>query len=596
MKNDRLPYLGNLSRRSVAYFLLSVLFIPVLVYSCRKIEAVPNEYKKPPIDIAAVITKNDLFNWYDQLPAPEKDDLGIEAGLKNGTGKLPFPLQWNKAQQRIINGKHVVKVPVSKDAVMMFVKEGRNGVINAYAYKWLDKTKSGENFSGEVARFNFQDFKLHRVSYLNGKAVNASKFVFKNAPTSDQIIALKNELAARKRQFSGRKIKVTDFGDWLAGVFDTIGNTIGAIGCALIGGSWTNCGGTYSNSNCADFAMSCPMDGNPEPDTLTAGISDADYFAPAMFTVTNSNTGSTSGDGSSSSNLGSGSGSSSALYASIGNLSDTFWSTFSLLSGGMYGLGLGGTASTLSYDLDVSVRPCVGEMLNSIKFYAMIGSKISSTFGIQSNDPSALVENIIYNVANTPNHRLKFLEEDLGLDLDGTPINAKSLGVSIRLSPTYLSQASNLSIARTMIHEIVHTYFLWEINDHTIDTTDPSWIEFQNENQILFSYGTNGSDANSQHMQIALKYVSGIAAMLYDYAYGNKIAKPGWYTGTLQEYCNDMAWGGLEKTDIFQQLDKDSSTRDQYNRIMKVIAAETNDPDTYHQDPTTWPATQTKCN
>jgi hypothetical protein len=58
------------------------------------------------------------------LPVKIKEGNGKAkiSGLEIQQSKLPFPIQWNKAQQRIIKGKHVVRIPVSKDACMVFIK------------------------------------------------------------------------------------------------------------------------------------------------------------------------------------------------------------------------------------------------------------------------------------------------------------------------------------------------------------------------------------------------------------------------------------------------------------------------------------------
>ena len=90
MKKNYSNYLKKVSHRTIAYVFLTALSVSVLLYSCRKIGAVPNEYAKPPIDIAAVITKNDLLNWYDDLPAPEQNQVSNIVGLTNGTVNFLF--------------------------------------------------------------------------------------------------------------------------------------------------------------------------------------------------------------------------------------------------------------------------------------------------------------------------------------------------------------------------------------------------------------------------------------------------------------------------------------------------------------------------
>lgn len=99
MKKNYLTRLGRIPQRTVVYLLLSILFATILFYSCRKVDRVfyGQGGAAAPFNSAAVITKSDLINWYDDLPAPERNEVNSEAGLKNGKGKLPFPLQWDKA-------------------------------------------------------------------------------------------------------------------------------------------------------------------------------------------------------------------------------------------------------------------------------------------------------------------------------------------------------------------------------------------------------------------------------------------------------------------------------------------------------------------
>jgi hypothetical protein len=221
----------------------------------------------------------------------------------------------------------------------------------------------------------------------------------------------------------------------------------------------------------------------------------------------------------------------------------------------------------LSYDIRPRVNLCLGKLLQKIKAYAQIWDKINSTFGCPPESNSMLVQNIIYDIATTPDHRLTFDEQNLGKDNHDNLINAESRGSTITMNEDYLNTATNLSVARTIIHEIVHLYFDWTWQKSDFDPTTTLAQEFRTEHKILYEPGTNVHDNDVQHAQIAAKYVDGIAQMLYEYANGEGIVSPV-NDRTLYEYCHDLAWGGLMDTDAWDNLssgDKDRIKRELLN-------------------------------
>lgn len=228
---------------------------------------------------------------------------------------------------------------------MLFVKEGPNGATNAYSYRWLDKTKKGENFSGKYQQFNFQDLTYLQKTRINGKLTHTLKFAFNHAPTLDQISALKNELKSQKNPASSRKIVTNGILDFLADVKNVIGNTLGAIGCTLIGGDWDSCGGDLTDNECGSFDAACPLDGDTT--STTGNISAEDYFAAVNIHFQNSGSGGSSSGGDSSggdSSSGS-SGNSGGFTYTAGNLSSFIWTTFNLITSGTYTVSAPGYTS-----------------------------------------------------------------------------------------------------------------------------------------------------------------------------------------------------------------------------------------------------------
>lgn len=349
MKKNYFKFFKKTSRRTVAYIFLSVVSLSLLLYSCKKIAEAPGYKSKPPIDAAAIITEKDLINWYNSIPVIDNNNLNSVSGLKTGGGKLPFPIQWNKAQQRVINGKHIVKVPVSKDALMVFEKEGKNGALNAYAYKWHEEKGETGKFSGEVARFSFQDYSMYGQKIINGKAGKLIKFKSKDQITPMQIKTAIEEYQASKLSSistNSRKLKTQSF---LGDALRAVGNALGALGCTLTGGSWDNGpGGDWTNNTNGSFSASCDdqiwdwdwssIAGDPGAGEINGQIIEANNFLQLNATRVDgsSSSGSTS-DGSSSSGSGSdGSGSGGWDSNPFSRLTSDFWTQVTYFTGGNY--------------------------------------------------------------------------------------------------------------------------------------------------------------------------------------------------------------------------------------------------------------------
>ncbi|OIN56430.1 hypothetical protein BLX24_24985 [Arsenicibacter rosenii] len=107
------------------------------------------------------------------------------------------------------------------------------------------------------------------------------------------------------------------------------------------------------------------------------------------------------------------------------------------------------------------------------------------------------------------------------------------------------SQATDLSIARTIIHESIHAFL---VNHFRVD---PLTAQGQFP-QLMKDYANEiyGRDVNAvHHAEFARNYVSAIASALaeFDILRG--------YTHPFQFY-EDLAWGGLEGTEAFNNLDE----------------------------------------
>lgn len=120
--------------------------------------------------------------------------------------------------------------------------------------------------------------------------------------------------------------------------------------------------------------------------------------------------------------------------------------------------------------------------------------------------------------------------------------NASTKGGLTTMSNSYLGNATQLSIARTMIHEMVHAYLnLKYANFIALD----DWSFKEAMDKYATDNGINDINSNEFHHEFMGQYVNAIAISLHawDSKYGTG-GNLGW------EYYKSMAFGGLFQIDI----------------------------------------------
>lgn len=151
-------------------------------------------------------------------------------------------------------------------------------------------------------------------------------------------------------------------------------------------------------------------------------------------------------------------------------------------------------------------------------------------------------------------------------DLKGT--NGTTFRTSITISDTYLENATQLSIVRTMIHEMTHAY----INTLFYDYKDFDSMDFRQKLAEYAKVNSYGSDWPKIHHEFMGQYVDAMAAslLIWDEKHGSK-TNLGW------EYYRAMAFGGLRywdskgnnvDTDSFIALVPKTSDRDKIKNIL----------------------------
>jgi len=155
-------------------------------------------------------------------------------------------------------------------------------------------------------------------------------------------------------------------------------------------------------------------------------------------------------------------------------------------------------------------------------------------------------------------------------DGDFTDINdAFVYNFSVLFRKSYINNATDVSIARTTIHENIHALLLYLSKSHSITpiSINPTY------NQLLDAYMDAKSVPNNDtgHHNFMLGFVNDIAAQLKSYGISKGYS-------LSDQFYNSMAWAGLTNTPTFQHYFPptltDGSPNPLYNNIMGTIEAE----------------------
>jgi hypothetical protein len=115
--------------------------------------------------------------------------------------------------------------------------------------------------------------------------------------------------------------------------------------------------------------------------------------------------------------------------------------------------------------------------------------------------------------------------------------------VTVRIRESYLETATDLSIARTAIHESLHAVLVYMLEEELLSlpdgTTDPTFADLVNAHIDFLSGSPEG--LGQAHHELMASFVEDIATSLLAFGLQNGYNLP-------FSYYNDMAWGGLTVT------------------------------------------------
>lgn len=143
---------------------------------------------------------------------------------------------------------------------------------------------------------------------------------------------------------------------------------------------------------------------------------------------------------------------------------------------------------------------------------------------------------IIYDMSGElPNFKWRLKQGAITGERTATT-NGNDFGIYTTFNTVYLPYSTNMSVARTMLHEAAHAYLIKKLPD--------TMKEYP---QLYEEYNQSKNVNASQHQEMARSFVNDIAICLKVYGQGLGIQ-------AYDTYYMDIAWGGLQGTIYFNAL------------------------------------------
>ena len=160
-------------------------------------------------------------------------------------------------------------------------------------------------------------------------------------------------------------------------------------------------------------------------------------------------------------------------------------------------------------------------------------------------------------------YTLTFKEANIGSNSQGLPRNgfffkAGEGKYEITLDKNYISSTSNLTIARTIIHEVFHAYIQQNIDDNRNATQKSDLVK---DLDFLWKQSRYNGDMNLTQHEFMSQFVETMAHSLA--VYDN-------YRHSM-EYYTALSWAGLETSSAYQ-----NKTQQEKDAIQKIINYEKN--------------------
>jgi hypothetical protein len=225
-----------------------------------------------------------------------------------------------------------------------------------------------------------------------------------------------------------------------------------------------------------------------------------------------------------------GSGGSSIGYSPSGGASGMSWDA----------IGGGGSSSGITAPTSEAIAIAIQKKINADKLSACLKNILDDLININAG-PGNMINKFS---GNDPSFDYNWTMETgtNNLGVSGNTLSAynATTGMTTRFDIKQFPNATELSWAKTMLHEAVHAYLITYFNRN-----EPG---FKADYPVLFQKYTETKLWNSNHHEEIAQSVLqsfGVALESYGISKGYKLDK---------QFYQDMAWGGLEQTDAFAKL------------------------------------------
>lgn len=229
------------------------------------------------------------------------------------------------------------------------------------------------------------------------------------------------------------------------------------------------------------------------------------------------------------------------------------------------------TEAIEDYIYDTELDPCTKDILDKLKNLG--NGDIAEMLKRFSPDGSVFSINMSTGQVQNNNSNIIWAQ---------TKMNTNTGMVNIVFNQDYINGKDNpnpptdLSVATTMAHEVIHAYLISLLEDNKICGTSgicdfPTIYEAYVQQEI-----TKNTQIlpDAHHNLIAEKYVNAIASTIQEFHTGQQVT-----SGFPHQVYLDMAWGGLQETQIFNKNYPDDPNHKNYKdreRIFGRINTEKN--------------------
>ncbi|MEO1032607.1 MAG: hypothetical protein AAFX55_14440, partial [Bacteroidota bacterium] len=186
--------------------------------------------------------------------------------------------------------------------------------------------------------------------------------------------------------------------------------------------------------------------------------------------------------------------------------------------------------------------------------YTNLIAEINNTFWGDSN-----VTLVFRNDEDVPDYANASTDFD-----DQSAIDSGTYNIIITLSDTYLNNnPTKLSIALTLIHEIVHAKLMYSYLHDTLLTEYPEYTDLQNGLNTFMADRTdeNGEMINDEMHIVMVDFINEMAYALFKYAEAVGMEN------ITQQYCNDITKGSFYNTPAMDLINTGDNTAEDLNNI-----------------------------